>query len=52
MQSEYVADADKRREFVSGFNGSAGKEHFITNTGAFVNFIHWQSHFHVDYSMQ
>ncbi|KAG0580931.1 hypothetical protein M758_4G214000 [Ceratodon purpureus] len=23
-QSEYVADADKRREFVSGFNGSAG----------------------------
>jgi hypothetical protein len=25
MQSEYVADADKRREFVSGFSGSAGK---------------------------
>ncbi|CAM6070153.1 unnamed protein product [Sphagnum tenellum] len=23
-QSEYVADADKRREFISGFNGSAG----------------------------
>jgi Xaa-Pro aminopeptidase len=24
LQSEYVADADKRREFISGFNGSAG----------------------------
>lgn len=24
MQSEYVSDRDKRREFVSGFTGSAG----------------------------
>ncbi len=24
MQSEYIADCDKRREFISGFTGSAG----------------------------
>lgn len=27
-QSEYIADCDKRREFVSSFSGSRGKRNF------------------------
>lgn len=31
-QSEYIAPCDKRRAFISGFNGSNGGKHISANT--------------------
>lgn len=30
-QNEYIADCDKRREFITGFTGSAGSVHLLSN---------------------
>jgi len=51
-QSEYIADSDKRREFISGFNGSAGLA-IVTQGGAGDHAALWtDGRYHLQASKQ